>query len=148
MYVVMNKLTVAPEGAAGLESGFAHSGERMRQTPGCVNFELLREEETESKRLYMVITQWQDKDAFLAWTQSEAFQRAHAGAGDSGAMGQLYVVHLGKRLIPPPSAVSSCRADNAHTYASRRHHEYFIPLLIVRLRSPRILIGMMRVRER
>ncbi len=92
MYVVMNKLTVAPEGAAGLESGFAHSGERMRQTPGCVSFQLLREEEPESENAsYLVITQWQDKDAFLDWTQSEAFRRAHAGTGESGAMGQLFI---------------------------------------------------------
>jgi len=91
MYVVMNKLTVAPEGAATLEAGFAHSGERMRQTPGCVNFELLREEQTEGNDVYMVITQWQDKDAFLAWTQSDAFRRAHSGSGDSGAMGELHM---------------------------------------------------------
>lgn len=91
MYVVMNKLTVAPEGAAGLEAGFVHSSERMRQIPGCIHFELLREEETEGNPVYMVITDWQDKDAFLAWTQSEAFRRAHAGAGDSGAMGELHI---------------------------------------------------------
>lgn len=90
MYVVMNKLTVPPEGAAGLEAGFAHSAGRMRQIPGCVNFQLLKEE-AEGHPVYLVITHWQDKDAFHAWTKSEAFRRAHANAGDTGAMGELHM---------------------------------------------------------
>lgn len=90
MYVVMNRLTVAPEGAAGLEVGFAHSGERMRQTPGCVGFQLLREE-AEGDPVYLAVTQWRDKEAFTAWTRSDAFRRAHANAGSSGAMGELHI---------------------------------------------------------
>lgn len=90
MYVVMNRLTVPPEGAAALEAGFAHSGERMRQIPGCDNFQLLREDGVEGNPIYLVITQWRDEEAFGEWTRSGAFRRAHANAGDSGAMGELH----------------------------------------------------------
>ncbi len=90
MYVVMNRLTVAPEHAENLEHGFSHSAGRMREVPGCVNFNLLKEEGVAGDTVYVALTQWQDKAAFKAWTESESFRRAHANAGQSGAMGEVH----------------------------------------------------------
>ena len=90
MYVVMNRLTVAAENAGHLEQGFAHSAGRMREVPGCGNFHLLKEAGTEGNAIYMVLTEWEDEEAFRTWTASDAFRRAHANAGDSGAMGEVH----------------------------------------------------------
>lgn len=90
MYVVMNRLTVAPENAGHLEQGFAHSAARMRETAGCNDFHLLKEMGTEGDAVYMVLTEWADEAAFHAWAESDAFRRAHANAGQSGAMGEVH----------------------------------------------------------
>ncbi len=90
MYVVMNRLTVAPEQAANLEQGFSHSAGRMRAVPGCLNFNLLKEEGVAGDTVYVALTQWEDEAAFTAWTQSESFRRAHANSGQSGAMGEVH----------------------------------------------------------
>ncbi len=90
MYVVMNRLTVAPEQAGRLEEGFAQSAGRMRAVPGCRDFTLLKEEGVAGDTVYVALTQWEDEAAFTAWTQSESFRRAHANAGQSGAMGEVH----------------------------------------------------------
>ncbi len=90
MYVVMNRLTVAPEQAEQLEQGFSHSAGRMREVPGCRNFNLLKEQGIAGDTVYVAVTQWEDEAAFTAWTQSESFRRAHANAGQSGAMGEVH----------------------------------------------------------
>lgn len=91
MYVVMNRLTVPPENADNLERGFAHSAARMRAVPGCGDFHLLKEAGTEGGIVYMVLTQWEDEAAFQTWAASDAFRRAHAHAGETGAMGEVHV---------------------------------------------------------
>lgn len=91
MYVVMNRLTVAPENAGHLEQGFAQSAGRMRAVPGCGDFHLLKETSTEGDAIYMVVTEWENEAAFRAWTESDAFHRAHANAGQSGAMGEVHL---------------------------------------------------------
>ncbi|MGI8857593.1 MAG: antibiotic biosynthesis monooxygenase family protein [Thermomicrobiales bacterium] len=91
MYVMMNRLTVTPENAGHLEQGFAHSAGRMREVPGCGDFHLLKETGTEGAAVYMVLTEWADEASFRAWTESDAFRRAHANAGDTGAMGDVHM---------------------------------------------------------
>ena len=90
MYVVANTLRVPAERAGRIEQGFAHAAERMRQVPGCASFTLLKEEGTSGESVYVAMTHWQDEASFKAWTASDAFRQAHAGAGDSGASGELH----------------------------------------------------------
>ncbi len=90
MYVVMNRLTVAPEQAEHLEQGFAHSAGRMRDVPGCLDFNLLKEEGVTGDTVYVALTQWEDEAAFTAWIRSDSFRRAHVNAGQSGAMGEVH----------------------------------------------------------
>ena len=90
MYVVMNRLTVAPNQAGHLEQGFSQSAGRMRGVPGCLHFTLLREEGVAGDPVYVALTPWEDEAAFTAWTESDSFRRAHANAGQSGAMGEVH----------------------------------------------------------
>lgn len=49
--------------------------------PGFVAFKLLRGPEHEDHTLFVSHTLWETKEAFEAWTRSEAFRKAHASAG-------------------------------------------------------------------
>ena len=91
MYVVMNRLTVPVEQAGHLEQGFSHSAGRMHEVPGCLNFNLLKEERIDGEAVYVALTEWETEAAFRAWTESDAFRRAHANAGQSGAMGEVHM---------------------------------------------------------
>ncbi|MBE3556302.1 MAG: antibiotic biosynthesis monooxygenase [Firmicutes bacterium] len=75
MFVVMNRLRVEDAYRPRLEEAFRHSGERMKQVPGCLRFLLLNEKES---NLYIVYTEWQDEQAYQAWINSPHFQQAHA----------------------------------------------------------------------
>ncbi|HUZ00817.1 MAG TPA: antibiotic biosynthesis monooxygenase [Thermomicrobiaceae bacterium] len=91
MYVAANTLRVPADRAARIEQGFAHAGGRMQQIPGCVSFTLLKEESTTDEAVYVAMTHWQDEAAFRAWAASDAFRQAHAGAGESGASGEVHL---------------------------------------------------------
>ena len=54
----------------------------MRAVPGCLNFNLLKEAGIEGDAVYVAMTEWENEAAFHAWTESDAFRRAHANAGN------------------------------------------------------------------
>ncbi len=54
--------------------------------PGFVEFHLLRGPEHEDHTLYSSHTLWKSKAAFEDWTRSEAFRKAHEGAGGNRDM--------------------------------------------------------------
>ncbi len=74
MFVAINRLRVPAEYASRLEEGFGRGG-GVEGVPGFVSFDLLRSEEGTE---YLVLTRWEDKGAFEAWREGDAFQRAHA----------------------------------------------------------------------
>lgn len=74
MYVVMNVLQVPEEGKSKMIELFSNSAENMKQVPGCLEFQFLNSTD-ENKQI--VYTKWESKEAFKAWTESEAFRRAH-----------------------------------------------------------------------
>ena len=81
MIAVINRLPVK-EGAAGrIVERFANSRGNVQGFPGFVSMEVLRSEGADE---VLVITRWQDKDAFNSWVHSDAFKRAHgrSGGGD------------------------------------------------------------------
>lgn len=49
--------------------------------PGFVRFHLLKGPQTEEYTLFASHTEWESEAAFAAWTESEAFRKAHANAG-------------------------------------------------------------------
>ncbi|MCF6093784.1 antibiotic biosynthesis monooxygenase [Microaerobacter geothermalis] len=74
MYVVMNILEVPAEGKNKMIELFSKSADNMRSVPGCLEFQFLNSTE-ENKQI--VYTKWESKEAFKAWTESEAFRKAH-----------------------------------------------------------------------
>ena len=56
----------------------------LSEVPGFVTFHLLRGPERDDHMLYSSHTVWKSQAAFEEWTRSEAFRKAHAGAGGHG----------------------------------------------------------------
>jgi heme oxygenase (staphylobilin-producing) len=88
MHVAINRLTVPTEYAEHLERAFSNAS-GMAGVPGFRAFKLLR---SEAGGEYLVLTEWDDRGSFEAWTQSDAFSRAHSGSNpNSPVTSQLTV---------------------------------------------------------
>lgn len=81
MIAVINRLPVKEGAADEVVERFANSRGNVQGFPGFVSMEVLNSEEGDE---VLVITRWQNKDAFTSWVHSEAFKEAHgrSGGGD------------------------------------------------------------------
>lgn len=86
MFIAMNRFQVAKGSEAEFERIWKERDTHLDEVPGFVEFHLLRGPEEESYTLYSSHTVWASKTAFEDWTKSEAFRKAHAGAGDHKAV--------------------------------------------------------------
>jgi heme-degrading monooxygenase HmoA len=77
----MNRFRVKKDRASAFEAMWLGRETELPSVPGFVEFRLLRGPEREDHVLYSSHTFWRDEAAFLDWTRSDAFRRAHAGAG-------------------------------------------------------------------
>ncbi|MGH7897228.1 MAG: antibiotic biosynthesis monooxygenase family protein [Candidatus Binatia bacterium] len=85
MYIAMNNFRVLPERSADFEAAWRNRESYLADVPGFREFHLLRGPLDEGHRLYASHTVWESEAAFVAWTESEAFRKAHA----QGKVGQL-----------------------------------------------------------
>ena len=81
MYLAMNRFKVKKDRAEDFEAMWLGRDTHLPSMEGFVEFRLLRGPEREEYILYSSHTFWKDEQTFIAWTKSEAFRRAHAGAG-------------------------------------------------------------------
>lgn len=75
MIVVANRIPVAKGHEQEFEMRFERRFGAVDHMPGFIRNEVLRPIVGE---YYVVLTHWESKEAFEAWTQSEAFKHAHA----------------------------------------------------------------------
>ena len=86
MFVAANRFRVIPSETARFEATWLNRESHIREVPGFLNFHLLRGSAAEDNVLYSSFTLWRSRADFEAWTKSEAFRRAHAGAGEAKPM--------------------------------------------------------------
>jgi heme-degrading monooxygenase HmoA len=83
MFIAMNRFRIA----AGREEEFIEvwrrRDSRLAEVPGFQRFNLLRGPSDGEATVFVSHSTWDSPDAFEAWTRSEAFQAAHAGAGQN-----------------------------------------------------------------
>ena len=83
MFVAMNRFRIAP----GREQEFIEIWKRrdsyLEGVPGFKQFNLLQGATTPEHTLFASHSIWESRKAFEEWTHSEAFRKAHAGAGQS-----------------------------------------------------------------
>ena len=89
MYVAMNRFRIRKGSEADFEQIWAERETFLDEVPGFKEFHLLRGPEAEDHTLYASHSVWEDEDAFIGWTKSEAFRKAHANAG--GAKKDIYL---------------------------------------------------------
>ncbi len=76
-FIAMNRFTVNPERGADFEEHWRKRETYLHEVPGFVRFALLRGDEPGQ---YVSHSSWESREAFEAWTTSEAFRKAHAQA--------------------------------------------------------------------
>ncbi len=83
MYVAMNRFRIA----LGKEQEFVdiwrNRDTHLKEVPGFKKFNLLQGSTDEQCTLFASHSIWDSEEAFVNWTQSEAFRKAHANAGES-----------------------------------------------------------------
>jgi len=77
----MNRFKVARDRATDFEAAWLGRDSRLRSVPGFVAFHLLKGPEADDHVLYASHTTWTSREAFEAWTRSDAFRTAHRDAG-------------------------------------------------------------------
>jgi heme-degrading monooxygenase HmoA len=90
MFIAMNRFRVIK----GCEGAFEHvwlsRDSYLDTVPGFVEFHLLKGSDADDHTLYASHTVWESRDAFEAWTRSDAFRAAHHRAGENKP---LYLGH-------------------------------------------------------
>jgi heme-degrading monooxygenase HmoA len=81
-YVVVNAITVPPDGREEIERRFANRAGEVSKSPGFESFELLRPGNDAAGDRYLVYTRWDSKESFEAWMSSASFGRGHKQSGE------------------------------------------------------------------
>jgi heme oxygenase (mycobilin-producing) len=79
MITVANRIHVAAEYAEQFEARFRDRAGLVDTMPGFVSNQVLRPANPGDP--YVVLTWWESREAFLAWTSSEEFRQGHARSG-------------------------------------------------------------------
>ena len=90
MFIAMNRFRVLRGAEQDFETVWTSRDTHLHGVPGFITFHLLRGPEREDHTLFASHTLWASRGAFEDWTRSEAFRRAHAGAGGNKP---LYLGH-------------------------------------------------------
>lgn len=80
MFIAMNRFRIALGREADFEEIWRSRESQLDEVSGFREFHLLRGPSDEEATLYASHTLWEDRGDFEAWTRSENFRKAHAGA--------------------------------------------------------------------
>jgi heme-degrading monooxygenase HmoA len=83
MFVAMNRFKIAAGKEADFIAIWRNRETLLDQVPGFKSFNLLQGASNDEFTLFASHSIWASRDAFEAWTKSEAFRQAHANAGAS-----------------------------------------------------------------
>ncbi len=83
MFIAMNNFRVADGREADFEAAWKNRQSYLNGVPGFVEFALLR---GDAPGEYVSHSVWRDREAFVAWTQSEAFTAGHRQGSLQGVL--------------------------------------------------------------
>jgi heme-degrading monooxygenase HmoA len=81
MFIAMNRFKVRKGAEQDFEQVWLSRDSHLKEVPGFIAFHLLKGPERDDHVLYASHSLWRSEAAFLAWTRSDAFRKAHASAG-------------------------------------------------------------------
>ena len=77
MYIAMNRFTILDSRKDEFEEVWRTRNSQLGEVPGFKSFSLLKGEESDGKRIYISHSNWETKEDFFRWTESESFKVAH-----------------------------------------------------------------------
>lgn len=80
MFIAMNRFRIAHGHEGDFETLWRERESHLGGVDGFCEFRLLRGPQDDEATLYASHTVWESRGAFEAWTESEAFRKAHAQA--------------------------------------------------------------------
>ena len=80
MFIAMNRFKITPGFEAGFETVWRERETYLDTVPGFKSFTLLKGHQNEDHVLYASHSVWESRQTFEAWTESDAFRKAHAQA--------------------------------------------------------------------
>lgn len=80
MYIAMNRFRIAHGREQDFEELWRKRDSHLEGVPGFESFRLLKGPRDDEATLYASHTTWKSEADFRAWTESEAFKKAHAQA--------------------------------------------------------------------
>lgn len=81
MYIAMNRFRIREGSEQEFIEIWRERDTFLNEVPGFKTFNLLQGATEEGVTLFTSHSVWESREAFEAWTQSEAFRKAHANAG-------------------------------------------------------------------
>ncbi|ROT99135.1 antibiotic biosynthesis monooxygenase [Marinobacter sp. R17] len=80
MYIAMNRFRIAPGKEEEFIEIWRNRETHLDEVPGFKSFNLLQGPSLEDHTLFSSHSVWESEEAFINWTKSEAFRKAHANA--------------------------------------------------------------------
>ena len=80
MYIAMNRFRIALGHEGDFEELWRNRDSYLDEVPGFREFHLLKGPTDEECSLYSSHSTWDSQAAFMAWTESDAFKKAHGQA--------------------------------------------------------------------
>lgn len=81
MFIAMNRFKVRKGSERDFEQVWLNRESHLDEVLGFLTFHLLKGPEKDDHVLYASHSTWRSEADFVNWTKSEAFRKAHAGAG-------------------------------------------------------------------
>lgn len=78
MFIAMNRFRITPGREQDFERIWKERDSHLDGVDGFREFHLLRGPGDDTMTLYASHSVWDSREAFVRWTESEAFQRAHS----------------------------------------------------------------------
>jgi len=78
MFIAMNRFRIAPGRERDFEDLWKERESFLDTVPGFREFKLLKGPAGDGSTLYASHSIWDSRETFEAWTESEAFRKAHA----------------------------------------------------------------------
>lgn len=83
MFIAMNRFKIKPGHEQDFIDIWSGRDSHLHTVPGFMEFHLLQGANNDNFTLFSSHAKWESRGDFEAWTKSDAFRKAHAGAGSS-----------------------------------------------------------------
>jgi len=82
VFIAMNRFKILRGKEGAFENIWKSRDSHLDSVPGFKTFNLVKGHGNEEFTLFASVSSWASEKDFLNWTKSEAFRKAHAGAGE------------------------------------------------------------------